>query len=352
MSVIRTQQLHELARLHDPGGILSVYVTADPQAETAVPAPWQVSIPHLLAELGRTPPDAALRQRLSTLRPELNRLLDAAAPGRGRALFAGIQGGGVRLFQLQWPLGNGVRLGQSAYLRPLATAYSAGSPAGIVAVTGHGVRLIDHRVGVAEEISALPYPSLVSPGVAAGTRPGRRSGTHRDLEDRRASAHLERFLAESAGTLIHHCARTDWEHLLVTGDGDLVAAFVAGLPPLPHTRVVTAGHVIAAGLAPSRIAASTAADLNAARDQTHARLARQACDMAYAGGAATTGPADTLRAARQGRVRRLLLDAASGGAADEMIEHTLRGDGDVTLAAGEAARVLGASGGVAALLRP
>jgi hypothetical protein len=90
---------------------------------------------------------AALRRRLDDLRPELNRLLDAAAPGRGRALFTGLDGGDVRSFAVQAGLGDVVHVGESAVLGPLAAAFSAGAPAGIVAVTGHGVRVVDLRVG-------------------------------------------------------------------------------------------------------------------------------------------------------------------------------------------------------------
>ncbi|MBB4742781.1 hypothetical protein BJY16_006240 [Actinoplanes octamycinicus] len=353
--MIRAEDLHDLARLHDPSGVLSVYATVDPQAENAVPAPWQVTIPRLLADLGRHA-TGPVRNRLEAIEPELKTLLDAGVAGRGRALFATVDGGAVRLLRVQSALTDTVRLAGSAYLRPLAVAYSAAAPAGIVAVGGHGLRVVDCRLGWAELVGAAEY----RPGTRSRT-PNRRSGSQRDRHEHRATAHLERFLTGCGSGLAGFGARPDWEHLLVTGDTELVTAFAARLPDLPHTEVVRAHHVAAAALPAPRIAALVATDLRAARQHTHLRLAVMARDIAHAGGAATAGPEDTLRAAAQGRIRRLLLDGAArladrygaGAELDELlIEQTYRAGGAVTIVGGPAAEALAGCAGVAALLHP
>ncbi|WIM92875.1 VLRF1 family aeRF1-type release factor [Actinoplanes oblitus] len=351
MSVIRAEDLHDLACLHDPTGVLSVYVTVGPHGETAVPAPWQVGVPHLLAELGRRAP-ATLRHRLDLLEPELKTLLDITTVGRGRALFATVDGGDIRLMRVQSALTDTVRFGESAYLGPLAAAYSQASPAGIVAVSGHGVRVVDYRLGQAEQVGAADYRPGTPPRAS-----NRRGGAQRDRQDRRWTVHLERFLTASGSGLARLGARPDWEHLLVTGDTDLVAAFVARLPHLPHTEVLTAHHVVAAGLPVPRIAALVATELRVAREDTHVRLAVTARDTAHAGGAATAGPGDTARAAAQGRIRRLLLDGSARHGtgtdlAELLIERTYRAGGAVTLVGGTAAQSLAGCGGVAALLHP
>ncbi|MFI1991492.1 hypothetical protein [Actinoplanes sp. NPDC020271] len=357
MSVIRAEDLHDIARLADPAGVLSVYATVDPHPETAVPAPWQVRIPHLLTELTRRAGTELphLRQRIDAIQPALTRMLDGKSPGRGHALFATVSGETVREVHVQTSLENGVRLGDAAYLRPLADAFSKAAPAGIVAVSRHGIRLIDYRLGLAEEAGTLVFEPPAPPRT-----PGR-SGTQRDLQNRRTIVHLERFLADSGARLAQLGAHPDWEQLVVTGDGDLVAAFVAGLPRLPHTDVVTAGHVVTATMPPSRVATLVAVNLDVARQRARLRFAELVRDTAHAGGAATAGPADTLHAAARGRVRHLLLDGARhpagiDGPGDEtgeqLIELTYGSGGAVTLLGGGAARVLAHDGGVAALLHP
>lgn len=358
MSAIRAEDLHALARLRDPAGILTVYATVDPHAETAVPAPWQVSVPHLLSELTlRAVGDLArLRQRIDAIQPALGRMLDSTSPGRGRALFVPLTGGAVHEVRVQTPLEDSAQLGEGAYLRPLATAFSRAAPVGIAAVTGHGVRLIDYRLGLAEQTGAVAF----APDRESRT-PGPRGGAQRDLQDRRTMVHRQRLLTGAGARLAELGGRPDWEQLVVTGDGTLVAAFAAGLPHLPHTEVVTAGHVVTAAMPPARVATLVAANLDAARQRSRLRLAQLARDTAHAGGAATVGPADTLRAATHGRIRHLVLDGTrhltgAGGSSAEpgelLIELTYRAGGAVSLVGGGAARALARDDGVAALLQP
>jgi hypothetical protein len=305
-----------------------------------------------------------LRQRLDAVEPSVKRLLDTTASGRGRALFAALDRAEVRTFSVQIPLGDSVHLGETAYLWPFAQAFSAESPAGIVAVTAHGIRVIDYRLGEAQEVGAQAYQpaaetrELVGPG-QAGSRQGPRSTAQRDLHDRRTAAHLERFLTGSGGQVAELGFKPDWENLLVTGDTGLVAAFVAGMPHALQANLVTAGHTVAAGLPAARVAALVAADLRAARQRRHLRLTEQARDAAFAGDAATYGLVGTVRAAEQGRVRHLLLDrlrhrADSGGleTGEQLVEQTYRAGGAVTLVEAEAAEPLAGGEGVAALLRP
>ncbi|MEV4708523.1 VLRF1 family aeRF1-type release factor [Actinoplanes sp. NPDC049316] len=372
--MIRIADLQNLARLRDPLGVLSVYVTIDPHQDSPGPPPRQVLLPHVMDALRRGISDTAghrratrLRQRLDALEPSVSRLLDPAAHGRGRALFARLDHGDTRTFAVQMPLGETARLSDTAYLWPLAAAYSAEAPAGIVAVSGAGVRVLDHRLGHAAEIAAAAYEpavetrELVGPG-QAGPRQGPRSAAQRDLHDRRMTAHLQRFLTDTGGRLSALTAWSDWEQVLVTGDTDLVTAFTAGLPPAMRADLLIAAHTIPTALPPAQVAALVTAELRAARRRAHIRLAEQVRDAAFAGEAACYGPADTARAAAHGRVRHLLLDNSRPRAGDTatddsgrgelLVEQTYRAGGLVTFVDAEAAEPLAGAEGVAALLQP
>ncbi|GAB7045076.1 hypothetical protein [Catenuloplanes indicus] len=167
MSVIHMERLRDLARMHDPGGLLSVYVTADPHAATTVPAPWQVRLPHLLTglrrQLGSIGTGDQSRLRLDDVAPMLTDLLDGGVPGRGRALFAALSTGTVRVVRVQADLGDTVRIGTTAFLRPLAAVHSAQTPAGIVAVG------TDRRRATR---SGGPEPARIPAGQRSGLRGG------------------------------------------------------------------------------------------------------------------------------------------------------------------------------------
>lgn len=343
MSVIRIQDLHDVARLRDPLGVVSVYVTVDPQRVNSGPV-------RPLDALRRR--DAELGPAFDALEPAVDRLLDPAAPGRGRVLFARLGRGDIHAYAVQVPLGESVRLSDSAHLWPLAAAFSAEAPAGIVAVSGSGVRVVDYRLGHAGEIAAAAYDPPAETRELAGARPGARHATPRDLHERRMAAHLITFLTGTGERLGALPAFADWQQVLVTGDAELVAAFTAGLPAALHAGLVTAGHTIPAALPPGQVAALVSAELRDARGRAHARLAEQVRDAAFAGGAATYGPADTARAAGHGRVRHLLLDGSRVDAdrGEPLIEQTYRAGGLVTVV--DAADALAGGAGVAAFLRP
>jgi hypothetical protein len=155
--------LRSIAALADPVGVLTVYVTADPREGSATRPAWQVRITNELGALerrlrkdGDTARADLLAHRLADVDRELQALVDPSTPGQGRALFVALSGGTISTIAVQVPLGDSVELGRSAYVRPLLAALSSYPPAGVAAVSGHGVHLIDLRM----------YPELVSvPGV-------------------------------------------------------------------------------------------------------------------------------------------------------------------------------------------
>src|SRR5512133_1045360 len=110
MAVDRAQLL-ELADLADEDGVLSAYVKVDPAAPAGVHRPWEIRVRQrlklLLTEAEAERPcekAAALRRRLTALEPEFSALLDPAAGGVGRVLFASVSRGRSRTFSFQLPV--------------------------------------------------------------------------------------------------------------------------------------------------------------------------------------------------------------------------------------------------------
>lgn len=386
--------LEAVARLADEAGVLSVYATTDPRIEATSRPAWQVRVHNELAELrhrvraaGDHAAWSALSARLDALEPDLAWLLDGAASGRGRALFAPLSRPELFVVSIQLPLTTAVVLEPTAYLRPLVAAWTVGAPAGVVDVAAHGIRAIDYRFGATEEVYTQPYEEstadwrrLTGPASAI---PGRaqRSAPQRDLYTRRVNEHLARFLQAAAPRMAELAAKLDWEDLVVTGDAELTAALVAGLPAELSAAAVTA-RALTASLPASRVADLIAPTLDAARYERGRRLAEQARDAALAGGPGAYGLADTLTALDEGRVEHLLLDESGtwharrapdgrlypgdeippgGGGADDlvdepdvaerMIEMAYRGGGRVTLLTSPAVEPLAAADGIGAILR-
>jgi hypothetical protein len=385
--------LRSIAALADPVGVLSVYTTADPrEGSTARPA-WQVRIANELVALDRRlrkDGDASradlLALRLADVDRELRALVDASTPGQGRALFVALAGGDMTTVAVQVPLGDHVELGPSAYVRPLLAALRTHPPAGVAAVSGHGVHLVDIRLGHATDAGTDGYEpadtgrrELTGPA-AANPALAQHSAAQHDLFARREADRLARFLRGAAGRVAAKAAELGWEYLVVTGDPERTAAFVAGLPHEPALPTVTVAHRVA-GLPAAKIHAAVAADLADLRHRRATDLVRQARDRALGGGAGAYGLADTLTALAEGAVLNLLLDASGewvgragpdgrlypdlvsvpgvGEAAltvephlgERMVEAALRQGGRVTLLDPADALDLRDAGGVAAILR-
>ncbi|MCU7729495.1 hypothetical protein ODJ79_37755 [Actinoplanes sp. KI2] len=374
---MHSDDLTAVAQLRDQEGVLSCYVTVDPDQETAGGLPGETklfkglhAVAAALGDRGEPARQARLAARLTELQPHLRRLTGGATPGRGRALFAGLSGGEIRTVRTQASLGDHVVLDESPYLRPLVEAYGAGDPAGVVAVTAHGVRVLEARHGFLSPIAELRHEST--------TEVGRTAGNDRDeLDDRRRrwQDHLDRFLAGAAGRVSHAAEFSGWAHLLVTGEPGLVATFAAGLTGAARERLATAHRTVPEALPPARIAALVAGDLHAAQ-----RTRQQALVSAALGrGHAARGLSDTLALLAEGRVGHLLIDAsahwaghrddrgrlwadperpADGGTLrpepdlpERMIELAYRTGAQVTLLDREVAEPLSDADGVAALLR-
>lgn len=386
---IDAKDLVSIATLVDPVGVLSVYVTADPREGAAAHPAWQVRIANDLVSLDRRlrkDGDVAradlLMLRLADIHRGLRELVSTSTPGQSRAPFVALQTGSTRAVALPVPVGDDhVQLGRSAHVRPLLAALNSRPPAGVVAVSGHGVHLVDVRLGHATDAGTERYdPDGFAGPATANPALTRHNAAPHDQYARHESDRLARFLRGAAGRVAGRAAELGWEYLVLTGDPERTAAFAAGLPHEPALPTVTVEHRIA-GLSASKIYAMVAGDLEDLRHQGARALARRARDLALGGGPGAYGLADTLTALAEGAVLNLVLDASAGWAgrvgpdgrlypdlvsvpgvaeaalvaepdlAERMVEATVRQGGRVTLVDPADAEDLRDAGGVAAILR-
>lgn len=372
-----------LAGRADPAGYLTVTVGVDPREQATRRAPWAIEVDNELHALEAQTREEGPRERWLALRdclervaPELERLLDASQPGRGRALFAPVSEGGreAETVVLQQSLPTRVVLEDRPYVLPLVAALERGRPAGIVTVSRDGLRAVELAFGVAAEVAAIDIaaetedwrelkgPTAGNPARARQTFPQRDRFEHRlaDVVERAVEAH-----ALELGELARD--RT-WEHVLVAGDPRLTAPLAAALAAAGH-EAEAVPRVVAGDAA--AVADALRGELASARE---ARLRALAARVREEAGEAGLGLRATLAALNEGRAAVLVLDEEAGHAgyvaedgrllaegpaaglraeprlAERMVERALATGARVVPVAG-AAELLGTPDGVGALLR-
>lgn len=407
MSVIMDPtSVRDLAAINDDMGVLSVYATADPRDKSASPA-WRLAVGNALSALrsevsgnsgnggnganggnGGKERKTAVLARLEQLQPEIEGLLDSGEFGVGRALFAPVSRNEVHTLSVQMPLDDCAVLQPRPYLRPLAGALTFGAPAGVLAVSHEGVRITDLRFGVAREVDRLAFQldtddwrSTRAPAATGAVGSASRATGQIDRFDRRVEDNLLRYLSSLRPRISAIADEHGWESVVVTGDGRLIDVVRKGLAASPGRRAVILLDRVAEHLSLAEIAALARPELEEDRRRRCRALAEQARSAAHSGGPGTIGVSDTLGAFRENRVAHLVLDGtrelrgqrapdgqyyphgelppgqAGTAMAEEpdlgerMIEMGFTSGAEVTLLPPEAAAVLAAEDGVAALLR-
>lgn len=334
--------LNTLAAMTDEIGMLSIYVTLDPhrRAESAAKPSWELRLRSQLAEvqerLKTTGPRehyAALSKRLEHLRLDLERLLDPATPGQGRAVFTGVADGAVHQISLQVPLVDRVRLEPRAHLHPLVGAWSNAGPAGVVAVSADEVRVVDLRFGWTDEVAVVRYTNhteqreLKGPA-AANPAMAQHSSSQHDLFERREEDKLLRFLRSVGPKVAEFASRHGWEFLVVTGEAHLAQAVIEGLPLPWADEVITLSHPVTT-LTRAKLVATVEPALADARQQRHWSLANRVREAAMSANAGAIGLGETLDGLQQGRVAHLLLAADRQWSGSRTPDGRLVPDGEV-----------------------
>ncbi|MFI6601723.1 VLRF1 family aeRF1-type release factor [Nonomuraea sp. NPDC050536] len=377
--------LRELVAMKDELGVLSLFATADPREEASARPAWDIRLHNELTAIREhvsTWRDRERRQlvldALESLEPDIRELIDPRVPGIGRAMFAPLSGGEVRKVSLQLPMGDKAMLEPTAYLRPLVTAMATSTPAGVVVISRDGLRLVDYRHGIAEDVFRSSFKrdnedwrSMRSPGSPGGSQV---AAFQVDKFQRRIDENMHRYLYAQAAEIAGRGESLGWTDVLLVGDARLTETMAVALRPLEVVQVDS----IIDNLAAAEVVRHVADELAEARTRRDLALVSRAKDAALSGGRGVLGLNQTLALLNEGRVERLLLDESgqwrgdSGPdgylyAAEEapdgvevvevpdlgerMIERALESSAEVTILAGEAATELADYGAVAALLR-
>lgn len=377
--------LRELVAMKDELGVLSLFATADPREEAAARPAWDIRLRNELTAIREhvaTWPDRERRQlvldAIESLELDIRELIDPRVPGIGRAMFAPLSGGEVRKVSLQLPMGDKAMLESTAYLRPLVSAVATSTPAGVVVVSRDGLRLVDYRQGVAEDVSRVTFEldtddwrTMRGPGSPAVSQ---QVANQVDKFHRRIDDNLSRFLHTQAPQVAERAGKLGWTDVLLVGDARLTETLAAALHPLQVVQVDTIIDNLSAG----EVVRHVSDQLAEARTRRDQALVGRVKDAALSGGRGVLGLNQTLALLNEGRVERLLLDESGqwrGGSGpdgylygageapdgvevidepdlgERMIERALESSVEVTILTGEAAADLADYRGVAALLR-
>ncbi|MEO8091785.1 MAG: VLRF1 family aeRF1-type release factor [bacterium] len=263
--------------------------------------------------------------------------------------------------------------GPVAQIHPLLELLDDGAPLGVAVVSSERIRLLDWRLGRADELHnwELEYfdddwrerkaqkPRDPARGNAV-------SAAGRDQHNQRVEANRERF-AEQTGDLAHaEAKKRGWRQTLIFGDERYVRQFTQGFGNASELRHVEHTDLISEPTAQiKRRVEQMLPELNRSRERS---MIERIKEVAYAQARSSLGVQETFQALQEGRVEHLVYDSArdyseaglgstgeagSSGPAliEQMIALALSTGAAVTPVEGESAQLLEEQGGVVSLLR-
>jgi peptide subunit release factor 1 (eRF1) len=319
MTTLDDERIRELLRFDDEGGVLSFYVgiTPDRAADPQPTAPLELRsrLKQLKADLEARDPDLAKKvaARLEQLQPELDRLVDPHAHGRGRALFAGVDSGRTETVSLQIPFADRVVHHDGVYIRPLVAAHDEGRAAGILNVTRETARVLVWSVGEVEELATSIFEvedDVMARTKSATVRPaGQGSAGRQDRDDfeSRIDDNLHRWARHVVDEAVDLVTRHGWDRMVIAGNPKLredIAEMVRdadtkGVHVLvaDETFETSAPHVVAERVWPL---------LRSVHRQREADLVDQAIERGLGGNHGAVGLRKVCDALNQGRVQHLV----------------------------------------------
>ena len=311
------QTIRDLIGFTDEHGVLSFYAGHTPaQAADRQPtAPIEIrnQLKQLRARLDEAEPDLAraVASRLSNLNGALEDLVDARAPGRGRALFVAVDSGETAEVHLQIPFRERVVHREAAYVRPLVAALDEGREAGILVVSRGGARLLRWATGEAVELERWQFeiPEQVLDGEKSappGGMDNTRGYSDRDSFDDRIDENRHRFLREVVAASTTMLEQQGWDRLVVSATPK-VREVVTDLIATDKVRVLVAERAFE-DAAPHEIADGVWYLLRSVHQQRESELATAARERALGGGAGALGLRHVCDALNEGRVAHLLYD--------------------------------------------
>lgn len=366
------------ARERDDAGVLSVAVGIEPGAQLGGRPAWEIRLKNDLTRLLHDPTHGrALKRWLPRAAAQIERLVDPALSGRGRAFYLVLGSGEATEIHLYDALPTGARVGARAHLLPLLTALHAGEPAVFVCASRDAISLSESELGAVRELERLDLEPWVGdwwPEMKASARAnplrGQQTVSHRDRYDRRVAAAYRHTLDDAVERLASLARNRGWSRAVVAGDPRRADALVDVLQTEGITTAVL--RTTLEGVRKEEAVGRLRAALRELVAGEALERAREVEAEATAGGKGVCGLAHVVAALAEGRVARLLIDSSksfpgtvgpgemlsaafdAGSATDLtdwIVVSALATDAAVTPVSGEAAAVLESRGGLGALLR-
>lgn len=309
-------RIRDLIDFDDDDGVLSFYVghtpaqAADPQPTTPIEIRNQLKT--LRADLAdRDGLAGKVEACLDRAKPDIDRLLDPHASGRGRALFIGVSSGRVESVALQIPFAERVVHHDSAYVRPLVAAQDEGRAAGVLDVNSDRARLLVWQLGEVTELWVREFeiPDDVSARQKTGPstgNPATGGRTHREDFDDRVSMNRYRMLVTACEEAAKAATDAGWDRLIVGGNAklrdDAHKVLADALPD--EVRVLTSDHNLPSSV--HEIAPVVWPLLRSVHRDREAVLVDEAVERGLGGNGGAVGLRNVCDALNEGRVRHLL----------------------------------------------
>lgn len=379
------EALLKLSRRTDPLGVVSIYVDADPTSSREVMA---IDVKNRYRELrrrvvedGPTDRGHAVAAALERLEPEAARLTSPTGSGRGRVLFAALDGDWTVRLDSQMPMSARVVLDDGPFIHPLLEVLDEGRPAGVVLASAEEAQLLEWRLATLQALSRLEHEEVEAPHERAGQIGGGPAGQFHTpmLEQRRARQRnrTQRFLDRVAETAADLSSERRWNRILVSGGERWTEALAAKLPRPLQEKAILDTRVLTGVDNERRLAAVTER-----LHEDHASRERHLLEQVRDAGLGQTGAlglSEVATALNAGRVAHLVYDpqvryrgsvapdgalyaepeVAPGGETgtpeprltERLVERALATGADVSPIEGAATGVLSEAAGIGALLR-
>jgi hypothetical protein len=344
-------------------GVVSVYLAFDPADRGGA---WRTELRNGLDALLEAAKDAEHDRRVA-LRAVAKRIADRfddgdhRPPPRGAAGFIEVaEKGGEEHW---WGTGAApsasacVELGERPALAPLVDLACRGEGRGIAIVSLEQVRLLHFAEGELSEIAhwELEVTSLdwrerkVRSG--GGDPSGGRGGpSGKDEYGDRLDHNRHKFLGEAGGLVGAALEERGIGRALAFGPTVDLESFESGLNA-PNLKLAVAGEADLISTPIGKLGEPVAAAVENADAEREGRLVAATMEEVRGGSRGAAGRNDVAEAVEEGRVERLLLDAALGAPAEGLVRGALKGGAKITVVHAAAAEALAEAEGTAAILR-
>ena len=357
------EDVRGLTEWRPPLGVVSIYLGFDPADRSGA---WRTDLRNGLDAVLEAAKDAEHEQRVA-LRSTAKRVMerfedgDLRPPPRGEAGFVEVaeKNGSGRW----WGTGVApaapacVEFGPEPVVAPLVELSFRGIARAVVLLSSERVRLLRYAEGNLEEledwelsITSLDWRERKSQSTANPARTQGVSSSGHDQFDERLEHNRHRFLNECGKLTAQRLDREDLSEAVVFGPSGDVESFNAGFN-MPTGMLSHGGDADLISTPRGKLTELVADVVQRLTSEHDRAVVERALDEARGGSRGALGLQETAEALAEGRVDRLVFDAAIGEPAEALVRGALAGSAGVTVVRDELAEPLASAGGVAAILR-